>query len=97
MLCDWEAQDLRWQQDAACWSMFKDTGEDIFFPPDNPGGPKAGRGVLGESQRIKEAKMLCKVCPVRQVCLDYAIKNECTGIWGGTTDSERRKIARERR
>lgn len=97
MFCDWEAQDLRWQQDAACLGLFKDTGEDLFFPPDNPGGPKAGKGVAGETARIKEARALCKMCPVRQKCLDYALQHECTGIWGGTTDSERRKLLREKR
>jgi WhiB family redox-sensing transcriptional regulator len=96
MLCDWEYQDLRWQQEAACLGMYDKLGEDLFFPPDNPGGPKAGKGVTGEHGRIKEARTLCMMCPVRQKCLDYAIKNECTGVWGGTTDSERRRMARKR-
>jgi WhiB family redox-sensing transcriptional regulator len=96
MLCDWEYQDLRWQQEAACLGMYDKLGEDLFFPPDNPGGPKAGKGVTGEHGRIKEARALCMMCPVRQKCLDYAIKNECTGVWGGTTDSERRRMARKR-
>jgi WhiB family transcriptional regulator, redox-sensing transcriptional regulator len=94
-LPDWVAQDLTWQLSAACLGLFLATGEDLFFPPDNPGGPKAGKGITGEKERIDKARTICSTCPVKKECLDYAIKNECHGFWGGTTDSERKKIRRE--
>jgi hypothetical protein len=35
---------------------------------------------------------------VRQHCLDYALQDDSlTGLWGGTTDVERREIRRRRR
>jgi hypothetical protein len=92
---DWIAQDLTWQLTAACLGMFDDTGEDLFFPPDNPGGPKAGKGIAGERERVEKARAICSTCPVKKECLNYAIEHECQGIWGGTTDSERKKIRRE--
>jgi WhiB family redox-sensing transcriptional regulator len=47
-------------------------------------------------QRVKriEAYQICKGCPVQRECLDYAIINHELGIWGGTTDRERRIIRR---
>lgn len=40
----------------------------------------------------EHAKKLCKTCPTRSRCLDYAIANgDEHGIWGGRTHDERRK------
>jgi WhiB family transcriptional regulator, redox-sensing transcriptional regulator len=85
-------RDLTWQLKAACRGLVHGGGTDWFFPPDNPGGPKAGKGVTGEKERVEKAKAVCAECPVMQECLKYAIENECHGIWGGTTDSERKKL-----
>lgn len=42
-----------------------------------------------------EAKAICRVCPVQQPCLEYAIANgEKFGIWGGRSERERRRIRR---
>ena len=41
------------------------------------------------------AKALCSGCQVRPVCLLYALEtNQATGVWGGTTDDERRALRR---
>lgn len=46
-----------------------------------------------ETQDLNERAMeICRDCPVRQECLDYGIKNEEFGIWGGMIASERRRI-----
>lgn len=87
----WETQDIDWQQDAACLGLFNRTGVDLFFPPDNPGGPKAGKGILGEKERLKKAKAYCDRCIVKEKCLEYALKYNCDGLWGGTTDTERKR------
>ena len=43
----------------------------------------------------REAKRICKICEVRQECLDYALENdERFGIWGGMSERERRKLKR---
>ena len=51
-----------------------------------------------EEADAAEAKSVCAVCPVRQACLEHALAHrEREGIWGGTTERERRRIVRQRR
>lgn len=66
---------------------------DLFFPPENIGGPREGKGITGERDRIGQAKQVCSRCPVRAECLSYAIDNDCSGIYGGTTEQERNRYA----
>ena len=43
----------------------------------------------------REAKSVCKVCEVKQECLEYALAHdERYGIWGGLSERERRKLKR---
>jgi WhiB family transcriptional regulator, redox-sensing transcriptional regulator len=57
-------------------------------PDDFVRGPKADYGSTRE---------LCASCPVRLECLEFALSDESlTGLWGGTTDMER-KLMRGRR
>lgn len=59
------------------------TDPEIFFP--EKGGSTAG------------AKRVCQSCDVRSECLDYAIEHqERFGIWGGMSERDRRKLAKER-
>ncbi len=45
-----------------------------------------------------EAKAICASCSVRLSCLEYAlVMRERDGVWGGTTEKERRRIIRQRR
>jgi len=56
---------------------------EIFFP-ERGGSSKAARAV-------------CSKCDVREQCLDYALNNkEQFGIWGGTSERERRRLRKER-
>lgn len=46
--------------------------------------------------RYNVARKLCKVCPVRELCLDYAlIQPEIDGMWGGLSPSERKHLRRK--
>jgi WhiB family redox-sensing transcriptional regulator len=37
----------------------------------------------------------CAMCPVRDVCLAWAVRNgERYGVWGGTTEQQRRRLIR---
>lgn len=46
----------------------------------------------------RAAKRMCIPCPVRQQCLDYALKySERFGIWGGYSETERRIIRRQQK
>ncbi len=43
----------------------------------------------------RDAKAVCSACPVRGPCLDYALDHDETyGIWGGTSERERRRLRR---
>jgi WhiB family redox-sensing transcriptional regulator len=42
------------------------------------------------------ANAICMACPVRVECLDFALSiNERQGIWGGTSENERRVLRRQ--
>ncbi len=50
--------------------------------------------VQGAAQQ--QAKQVCKACPVRSECLAHALDTRTEfGVWGGTTERERRQILRE--
>lgn len=43
----------------------------------------------------REPKRICQDCPVRAQCLEYALETDQRfGVWGGTSERERRKIKR---
>ena len=68
-----------WQAHAAC------AGSDpkIFFP------------VAGHANLAKKAKRICAGCSVSDECHDYAQDLMMKyGVWGGTTEKERRQIRR---
>lgn len=42
------------------------------------------------------ARAVCWTCPFRQECAEYAMVHHLEGVWGGTTDEQRRSIKRRR-
>jgi WhiB family transcriptional regulator, redox-sensing transcriptional regulator len=79
---------LGWRADAAC----ADTPIDWWFPPSEaPGRPKDD----GTSALVPdETRELCDTCPVRQECLDHALRHERHGIWAGTSARGRARLRR---
>jgi WhiB family redox-sensing transcriptional regulator len=53
----------------------------------------------GEGEPARRARQVCAGCPVRAECLELALSmpQRPAGIWGGTTERERRDMRRERR
>jgi WhiB family transcriptional regulator, redox-sensing transcriptional regulator len=65
------------------WGRCAETDPDEFFPE--------------KGSTTRHAKRICAGCEVRTQCLDYALEaDERFGIWGGTSERERRLIRRER-
>jgi WhiB family transcriptional regulator, redox-sensing transcriptional regulator len=76
-----------WQIAAAC------RGEDAaaFFAP-NYFEKRSEKGA-----REAAAKVICARCPVREPCLEYALRiREPHGVWGGRNEMERRALLRQR-
>ena len=45
-----------------------------------------------------EAKAICRGCPARDACLAYALEHfEMSGVWGGCSERERRRLRLTRR
>ena len=45
----------------------------------------------------RTAKSICASCAVRLECLDYAVRADEYGIWGGYDQEERRNLKRRQR
>jgi len=74
---------MDWRDHAAC----RDVNPDLFFP----------FGTSGASlHQIDEAKQICRTCPVCGPCMRWAPDSGDAGIWGGTTEDERRNLRRRR-
>ena len=79
-----------WRDVALC----RDTDPDLFFPV----------GTTGPAiEQIENAKAVCRECDAQAPCLEFALAtNQDSGVWGGTSEEERRKlrkqyVARQRR
>ena len=74
-----------WWESAACL----EADPELFFPV-------AARGP-GRDE-IARAKEVCAACRVRRQCLQFALAtHQMYGVWGGTTEEERRIRVREQR
>jgi len=56
----------------------------VFFPSDGVG--------------VEAARRICANCPVKEPCLEYALAFRIDhGVWGGSSERERRRILKRRR
>lgn len=69
-----------WRKQAACRGM----DPNLFFVD------------RGDTKKCREARAICEPCPVKAECLQYAIDldSHLEGVWGGTTERERRGLRR---
>ena len=62
----------------------RDVSPAVFFPSDGVG--------------VEIARRICADCPVKAPCLEHALDHRIEhGVWGGASERERRRIARQRR
>jgi WhiB family redox-sensing transcriptional regulator len=78
-----DAAGMDWRNYAAC----RDVDPDLFFPLGTSGASLA---------QIEQAKQICHTCPVSRSCLRWALDSGDAGVWGGTTEEERRSHRRSR-
>ena len=71
-----------WRHHAVC----RHEDPDLFFPIGT-----SGPALL----QTEQAKAVCRHCPVREQCLQWALDTgQSIGVWGGTSETERRAIKR---
>ncbi|MGW2613634.1 WhiB family transcriptional regulator [Streptomyces sp. NPDC001500] len=71
-----------WREHAEC----RTEDPDLFFPIGT-----SGPALL----QTEQAKAVCRRCPVREACLEWAMETDQTlGVWGGTSETERRALKR---
>jgi WhiB family redox-sensing transcriptional regulator len=58
---------------------------DIFFMDDKD-------ETNYDATKTRMALAICGQCPIEKQCLEFAIKEEMEGVWGGTTTKERKSI-----
>jgi WhiB family transcriptional regulator, redox-sensing transcriptional regulator len=69
-----------WRDDAAC----RDADPELFFPD-----------TRSARDQVTKAKLICRGCPVRAICLSWALSSgQEAGIWGGLTEGQRRGLHR---
>ena len=73
----------KWMESAVCASVDPELFQHSW---------DVSRGV----NHSRTAKKICHTCPVEVECLEHALKYFETGVWGGTTETERREIRRRR-
>ena len=74
-----------WRDHAAC----RHEDPDLFYPIGT-----SGPTLL----QTEQAKAVCRGCPVREECLRFALDTEeFIGVWGGTSEAERRALRRRER
>jgi WhiB family redox-sensing transcriptional regulator len=74
-----------WWSAAACLTA----DPELFFPISS-----AGLAL----EQVTQAKAICARCGIQQACLGYALDGgRVQGIWGGTTEGERRRLRRRLR
>ena len=71
-----------WRHEAACLGH----DPELFFPS----------GVTAPAwQELERAKAICRDCPVRAHCLQWALDTgQDAGVWGGLSENERRRCSR---
>lgn len=74
-----------WRSIGECRNWEQDDHDiDPFFGPDDD----------DYTYPPKEALAYCNPCPVKVECLEWAMQNDPIGVFGGTTEFQRRQLKR---
>jgi WhiB family redox-sensing transcriptional regulator len=73
---------MDWRHQALC----RDQDPELFFPIGTTGPATA---------QVEQAKVVCRRCTVVDDCLTWAVDTgQESGVWGGTSEDERRALRR---
>ncbi len=73
---------MDWRHEALC----RDEDPELFFPIGTT-GPAA--------TQVEQAKVVCRRCSAVEPCLTWALETgQDAGVWGGTSEDERRALKR---
>ncbi len=73
---------MDWRHEALC----RDEDPELFFPIGTT-GPAA--------TQVEQAKVVCRRCSAVEACLTWALETgQDAGVWGGTSEDERRALKR---
>ena len=76
-----DPEEYLWVDRAICVGL----DPDLFFPEQ------------GDTAGVAKAKAICAVCPVADECREDALAwGDKHGVWGGTSELDRRRIRSER-
>ena len=97
-----------WHDRSLCGPFYAETGFDAWHGPDED---EIARAVapcttVDQAKDVKRelrdeyrmvARKVCRGCPVKRECLQFAMDNEMpgmrAGIWGGLTETQRSHLA----
>ncbi len=52
----------------------------------------------GKGETIVRQRIICATCPVKSMCLEYALEHgERYGVWGGESERSRRRMRAKKR
>jgi hypothetical protein len=70
---------LRWNPELTEQALCRGIDTEIFFPD---------KDIFSREEEQTFVRM-CSDCPVMEMCLEWAVAHERSGIWGGTTPIRR--------
>jgi WhiB family redox-sensing transcriptional regulator len=77
MIREFTLRSITARQDRGC----VDVEASVFYPRQQTRGA------------VDYAKQFCDLCPITNECREYARIHDLDGIWGGTTEAERRAVS----
>jgi hypothetical protein len=83
-------KDRSWMRQGRCVEINADPN---VFQPHKP----AGHTTPEYDRAVARALAICAVCNVRTRCLEFALANGETGIWGMTTTDQRDRMRKANR
>lgn len=66
--------------------LCREIGSEFFFPPEDK---------ETDTSVYSFGKIICSGCGVKSTCLDWAVRHEGYGLWGGMTPRERMAVRRK--